>query len=291
MAHDVYICYDERDLETAKNVCDALEDKGLDCWLKNRDAGVKNIVNEIMDAIKQSKVLVLLYSENSKNSNFVNNEVDIAFAQKRSILVYQIDDSKLEGGLEFFLRNKPWIKAYPNHKDKFDTLVDDTRKLVKEQKSKDRSISNIVKQHKIPVIIGLVVIVLLAAVVGFMMFNDGGSSGNATNIKTGDIKLKITDFHVDDVRKEKTDWNYSYYVGGTISPSPGEKDGCKIVTDFYDKSGSLVETVETPFEDAQKVSSGFLLGSTVSDTNDIKVADVQLINRENVIIAQDESQI
>lgn len=55
MAHDVYICYDERDLEVAKNVCDALESNGLECWLKNRDAGVKNIVNEIMDAIKSPK--------------------------------------------------------------------------------------------------------------------------------------------------------------------------------------------------------------------------------------------
>ena len=290
MAHDVYICYDERDLEIAKDVCDSLEDSGLECWLKNRDAGVHNIVNEIMNAIKKSKVMVLLYSKNSKNSNFVNNEVDIAFAQKRSILVYQIDDSKLEGGLEFFLRNKPWIKAYPNPEDQFDKLTQDTAKLVKEQKSKDRSVVNVVKQHKIPVIIGIVVLILIAAVAGYMMVNDSGSAGT-TNLKAGDIKLNITDFHVDDVRKENTDWNYSYYVGGTISPAPGEKDGCKISADFYDKSGNLVETVETPFEDAQKVSSGFLLGSTVSDTNDIKMADVQLINRDNVIIAEDDSVI
>lgn len=288
MAHDVYICYDERDLEIAKNVCDSLEDNGLECWLKNRDAGVHNIVNEIMNAIKKSKVMVLLYSKNSKNSNFVNNEVDIAFAQKRSILVYQIDDSKLEGGLEFFLRNKPWIKAYPNPESQFDKLATDTAKLVKEQKSKDRRVLNVVKQHKIPVIIGIVVLIVIAAVAGYMMTGD---SGTTSNLKAGDIELKITDFHVDDVRKENTDWNYSYYVGGTISPAPGEKDGCKISTDFYDKSGNLVETVETPFEDAQKVSSGFLLGSTVSDTNDIKMADVQLINRDNVIIAEDDSVI
>ena len=291
MAHDVYICYDERDLEMAKDVCESLEDNGLECWLKNRDAGVHNIVNEIMNAIKQSKVMVLLYSKNSKSSNFVNNEVDIAFAQKRSILVYQIDDTKLEGGLEFFLRNRPWIKAYPNPEEKFDKLAEDTQKLVREQKSKDRSISNVIKEHKIPVIIGIVVLLLLVAVAGYMMMGNGMGSGNATNIKAGDIEVKITDFHVDDVRKEKTDWNYSYFVGGTISPAPGEKDGCVIVADSYDKSGNLVETVETPFEDAQKVSSGFLLGSTVSDANDIKVVDVQLVTKGNIIIAQDDSEI
>ena len=107
MAHDVYICYDERDLETAKSVCDVLEDNGVECWLKNRDAGVKNIVNEIMDAIKKSKVMVLLYSKDSKNSNFVNNEVDIAFAEKRSILVYQID----ENDYKISLRAKDYMEV------------------------------------------------------------------------------------------------------------------------------------------------------------------------------------
>jgi hypothetical protein len=293
MAHDVYICYDERDLEIAKSVCDVLEDNGLECWLKNRDAGVKNIVNEIMDAIKRSKVMVLLYSKDSKNSNFVNNEVDVAFAQKRSILVYQIDDSKLEGGLQFFLRNKPWIKAYPNPEDKFDVLVEDTRKLVKEQKAKDRNITNVLKKYKFP-IIGVVAVLLIVCVLGFTMYNPGTVETpveNVTLTEPGAIDIKITDFHVDDVRKQKTDWNYSYFVGGTISPNPKVEDGCVIVVDYYDKSGGLVNSTETPFEDAQKVSAGFLFGSMVSDKNNIKMVDVQLINKDNVIIAQDEAII
>jgi hypothetical protein len=291
MAHDVYICYDERDLEVAKNVCDALESNGLECWLKNRDAGVKNIVNEIMDAIKKSKVMVLLYSKDSKNSNFVNNEVDIAFAQKRSILVFQIDDSKLEGGLEFFLRNKPRIEAYPNPEEKFDDLVNDTKKLVKEQRRVDGSISNIIKKHKIPIIIGAIVILLVIGVLGYMTFNGGSGDGNAALLKAGDVKLKIADFHSEDVRKQNLDWNYSFVVEGTISPTPNGQENCVIVVDFYDNEGNLVDTTETPFKDAQVVGSGLLLGSTTSDKNDIKVADVQLVNKENIIIAQDESQI
>ena len=285
MAHEVYICYDEKDVETAKDVCEALENNGLECWVKNRDAGVKDIVTEIMDAIKRNKVMVLLYSKNSKNSNYVNNEVNRAFSQKKPILVFQIDDSKLEGSLEFFLRNKPWIKAYPNPEDKFDELVVDTRKLVKSQSG----IVHFIKEHKTPVIVGVIVAILIVGVLGFMISNGGPGTTNAPQLNPGDLKLKITDFHVDDVRKQDTDWNYSYFVGGTISPAPD--GGCIIVADFYDKTGELVETVETPFEDAQKVSSGFLLGSTVSDKNDIKLVDVQLMNSENIVIAQDEAQI
>jgi hypothetical protein len=217
--------------------------------------------------------------------------VDIAFAEKRSILVYQIDKSKLEGGLEFFLRNKPWIEAYPNPEDKFDELVKDTSRMVKKQKTDDRSIINVIKNHKIPVIIGIVVVLLIVGVLGYMMYNGESGGTNATQTKAGDIKLKITDFHVDDVRKQKTDWNYSYFVAGTVSPAPSSGDKCVIVVDFYDDSGKLVDTTETPFEEAQKVSAGFLFGSTVSDKNNIKVADVQLVNKNNVIIAQDDSQV
>ncbi|MDO5810061.1 MAG: toll/interleukin-1 receptor domain-containing protein [Methanobrevibacter sp.] len=285
MAHDVYICYDEKDVETAKDVCEVLENDGLECWVKNRDAGVKDIVTEIMDAIKRNKVMVLLYSKNSKNSNYVNNEVNRAFSQKKPILVFQIDDSKLEGSLEFFLRNKPWIKAYPNPEDKFDELVEDTRKLVKGQ----GGIGHFIKEHKTHVIIGVIVAILIVGALGFMMSNGGPGGTNATQINPGDVKLKITDFHVDDVRKQNTDWNYSYYVGGTISPAP-EGSGCIIVVDFYDKTGELVETTETPFEDAQKVSSGFLFGSSVSDKKDIGMVDVQLMDN-NIVIAQDEAQI
>ena len=85
MAHDVYICYDEKDVETAKDVCEVLENDGLECWVKNRDAVVKDIATEIMDAIKSNKVMVLLYSKNCKNSNYVNNEVNRAFSQKKPI--------------------------------------------------------------------------------------------------------------------------------------------------------------------------------------------------------------
>ena len=219
------------------------------------------------------------------NSNFVNNEVNRAFAEKKSILVFQIDDSKLEGGLEFFLKNKQWIKAYPNPEDKFEELSSKTEKLVKE----NSGIVHFVKEHKTPVIIGVIVLILIIAAAGFMMNNGVGNGTTTSQLKAGEVKLKITDFHVDDVRKEDTDWNYSYFVGGTISPS--EADGCIIVVDFYDKTGKLVDTTETPFEDAQKVSSGFLFGSTVSDTNDIKFVDVQLVNNENIILAEDDSQI
>ena len=176
MAHDVYLSYDEKDLETALNVCETLESNGLKCWMKNRDVDDDNRVRAIIKAIKQTRVLLLIHSKNSKSSKFINNEVNEAFDADKSFLVYYIDDSKLEGGLEYFLKTKPSVNAYPNPEEKNDILIKLTKNLVKKQKRQDGSIKNIINKNKKAVAIGVIALVVLVAAVGFMMFNGNGTA-------------------------------------------------------------------------------------------------------------------
>ncbi|WP_405292955.1 toll/interleukin-1 receptor domain-containing protein [Methanobrevibacter sp.] len=289
MAHDVYLSYDEKDLDTALNVCETLESNGLKCWMKNRDVDSDNRVRSIIKAIKQSRLLLLVHSKNSKHSKFINNEVNEAFDADRSFLVYHIDDSELSDNLGFFLNAKPKINAYPNPEEKNDVLIRNAKNLVKKQRKEDRKISNIIKDNKKSVAIGIIALVVIVAVAGFMMFNGEGTSSAPVNV--GDFKIQITDFNKEDVSKQDFDWNYSYSVVGSISPTPDKNSGLSIVVDFYDKTGKLVEEKETPFEDAQISGSGLLFGSVGSDKNDISYVDVQLVNSDDVIIAQDDSQI
>lgn len=289
MAHDVYLSYDEKDLDTALNVCKTLESNGLKCWMKNRDVDGDNRVKSIIKAIKSTRILLLIHSKNSKTSDFINNEVNEAFDADRSILVYFSDDSELEGNLKFFLDAKPNVKAYPNPEEKNDVLIEKTKKLVENQRKKDNSLSNVIGKNKKIIAVCLIVAVVIVAAVGFMMFN-AESSGNSTPVNVGDFKLKITDFNREDVSKQDLDWNYSYSVIGTISPSQDKQSGIVIVVDFYDQTGKLVNTTETPFEDAQIVGSGFLFGSMGSNQKDISYVEVQLVNSDKVIVAQDDSQ-
>lgn len=284
MAHDVYLSYDETDLETALDVCETLENSGLKCWMKTRDVDGDSRVQAIIKAIKESKVLLLIHSKNSQHSKFINNEVNEAFDADRSFLVYYIDDYKLDGSLEFFLKTKPSINA-DEHSN---LLVKNTKNLVNKQKREDRKLSNVIKKNKKAVAIGIVALIVIVAAVGFMMFNSNQTSSEPVNV--GDYKLKITDFTREDVRKQDLGWNYSYSVVGSISPTPNNS-GLKIVVDFYDKTGSLVESSETQFEDAQISGSGYLFGSIGYGKKDISYVEVQLIDNEDIIIAQDDSQI
>jgi len=285
MAHDVYLCYDENDQKIANEICTLLESNRMKCWIKSRDAGVKHMVDEIMESINESKLMVLIFSESSKNSNFVNTEVDFAFSGRIPILIYKIDDSAIEGGLELFLKNRPVIDSHEDPKGKFDKLVEDASKIVKENKPP------FYITYKIPIIIAVAVI--LIAAVGVFVFHpfDGGTDEvSDVQIDPGNISLNITDFKVEDVRKQSSSWNYSYFVEGTVNPVPANSK-CKIIADFYDESGTLVESTETLVSDAQKIGSGFVLGSATSDKNNIKLVDVQVVDANNIILAQSESRL
>ena len=130
MGHEVYICYSSKDKVTADAICHILEENKFKCWIKPRDVGVKHIAEEITDAIRASEIMVLVFSENAKQSNYVNTEVDMAFSSNKPIIVFKIDNTNLDGGLEFFLENKHWLDAYPNPGREFRNLVIDVAKLL-----------------------------------------------------------------------------------------------------------------------------------------------------------------
>lgn len=288
MSQDVYICYDANDQEFANKVCNVLEKNGLSCWIKSRDVGVNDIIDEINNAIDKSRVMLLIYSEYSKDSNVVNTEVDFAFSGDMPVLIYKIDDSKFGGGFPFFIEDNQVIDAHEDVESKFDELVSTISPLVKKQKAKERSISYIIKKHKKPIIIGIaLIVVVVAGIFAYMNFVNHADDKNTVPLNPGDVKINVTDFHVDDVRKKGYSWNYSYFVGGIISPEPVGK--YVISCDFYDNTGKLVNTTETKISDIQRVNDGYLLGSDVSGSKDIKRVEVSLVDANNRVIAQDEA--
>ena len=290
MSHDVYISYDSNDLEIANKICSVLEKNALSCWIKSRDVGVNDIIDEINSAIDKSKVMLLIYSQFSKDSNIVNTEVDFAFSQDMPVLIYKIDDSKFEGGFSFFMEDNQLIDAHEDVESKFEELVLTVSRLVKQQKSKERSFSYIVKKHKKPIIAAIaLIVVVIACIFAYMTFVDQAADENTVPLNPGDVKINVTDFHVDDVRKKGYSWNYSYFVGGIISPEPVGK--YVVSCDFYDKTGNLVNTTETEISDIQRVNDGYLLGSDVSGTKDIKRVEVNLIDANDRVIAQGEAEL
>ena len=115
MAHDVFISHSSKDKITADAICHALEQNRISCWIAPRDVrGGHTYGAEIIEAIEECAVLVLLFSENSNNSEDVKNEIQNAFASKKIIIPYRMDDSEMDNEMKYFLSRKHWIEAYPD---------------------------------------------------------------------------------------------------------------------------------------------------------------------------------
>lgn len=124
MNHEVFICYDPKDEEISTDISNLFESNNIKTWVKSKDYGDDDSVHVISDAIRASDAFVLIYSENSKNSNFVKTEIDIAFSSNVPILIYKIDESGIDEKLGFYLKDKPTIESF-NPKEKYPVLLND----------------------------------------------------------------------------------------------------------------------------------------------------------------------
>ena len=134
MDHDVFISYSTKDKQTADAICHVLEQNNLKCWIAPRNIrGGVNYADEIMDGLKNAKIVVLVFSKDSQESPYVNNEIYTAFINNKPIISFKIDETMPEKKLEFYLKNKHWLEAYPNPEDVFETLVNDALHLCEHQ--------------------------------------------------------------------------------------------------------------------------------------------------------------
>lgn len=96
------------------------------------------------------------------------------------MVVYNIDDSKLDGNLEDLLKEKHWLDAYPNPTSEFETLIKDTSKLlnkpidkpvitpnIKISNSEDAEKNKINKKRIILIALIPILIVIIAIIIKF----------------------------------------------------------------------------------------------------------------------------
>jgi len=115
MAHDIFISYSNKNETTANAICNVLETNGIRCWISNRDCQPgKYYPDEILNAIKNCKIFVLVYSRHIKYSKDVLKEVQLAFEYEKIIIPYRIENIDLEE-YKYNLAGTHWIDAYPNH--------------------------------------------------------------------------------------------------------------------------------------------------------------------------------
>lgn len=119
MAHDVFISYSSKDKNIADAVCSYLENKKIRCWIAPRDIlPGQEWSGAIVEAIENSRILVLILSEGSNNSKQVLQEVERALSKGSLILPFRVEDVEPSKSLEYFIGKEHWLDAITNPLEK-----------------------------------------------------------------------------------------------------------------------------------------------------------------------------
>jgi formylglycine-generating enzyme required for sulfatase activity len=131
MNHDVFISYSSKNKQTANAICHVLEQNKIKCWIAPRDISIGEKYGDVIErAIRSCKVFIIVFSKESSLSFWVESELNIAFTDRRVIMPFRIDNTKIEGEMRLILNNKHWIDAYPLPDVHFAELVSAVAKQV-----------------------------------------------------------------------------------------------------------------------------------------------------------------
>jgi sugar lactone lactonase YvrE len=134
MAHDVFISHSTKDIALADAICAALEaGKKIKCWIAPRDIipGDK-WASAIVEAIDNSRIMVLIFSQNSNNSEDVLNELLLAKDSGVLIIPFRIEDILPKGEMEYYLKRTHWLDAAdPPTEKQIQKLVETVNRLLK----------------------------------------------------------------------------------------------------------------------------------------------------------------
>jgi adenylate cyclase len=106
----VFISYASQDAAVANAVVENLERRGIKCWIAPRDVTPgSQYADEIVGAINDSKIFVLVLSEHAVASSHVGREIERAASKRRRIIVLRTDAAPLTRSFEYFLSESQWI--------------------------------------------------------------------------------------------------------------------------------------------------------------------------------------
>ncbi|MBR5780784.1 MAG: TIR domain-containing protein [Bacteroidales bacterium] len=131
MKYDVFISYSSRNQKVVEAICAYLEQHKVRCFVAYRDIP-KGVVwaEAIVEALDESKMMVVVFSEEFNKSDQVNREIELASEDKKPILTFRISDTMFKGAKKYYLKNINWIDAFPNPENLFDSLLNNVNKLI-----------------------------------------------------------------------------------------------------------------------------------------------------------------
>jgi hypothetical protein len=116
MAHDVFISHARKDKKIADAICEKLESAEMRCWIAPRDISPgEDWTDATRKAIRSSRVMVLVFSENANAAPHIEREIAHAFYTGRTIIPFRLAETLLRRDFLFYLDDVRWFDAFGPH--------------------------------------------------------------------------------------------------------------------------------------------------------------------------------
>jgi hypothetical protein len=126
MPHEVFISHSTKDKPAADEVCAALEERNIRCWIAPRDIMPgADWSASIVQAIRGSRIVLLILSAHANASAQIKREVECASNAGATLVPLRIEEVMPNASLEYFLCNIQWLDAAaPPLKDHLPSVVE-----------------------------------------------------------------------------------------------------------------------------------------------------------------------
>jgi hypothetical protein len=113
VAAAVFISHSSRDKKVAETLCQALEARGLTCWISSRDIGPgENFQEAIVKALRGARAMVLVFTANANNSDEIKKEMALASQNRLAIIPVRVEDVMPSDAFAYEFATRQWVDVF-----------------------------------------------------------------------------------------------------------------------------------------------------------------------------------
>jgi hypothetical protein len=123
MAADIFVSFASKDVRVAMTLCSALESRGFTCWISARDIEPgANFQSAIVRALRQAKIMLLVFTANSNASEEMTKELALASQNKMIVIPLRVEDVTPNDAFAYEFATRQWIDVFADWEAAIDQL-------------------------------------------------------------------------------------------------------------------------------------------------------------------------
>jgi hypothetical protein len=124
MTANIFISFASKDVRGAMTLCTALENRGFKCWISARDIQPgENFQIAIVRAIRQAKIMLLVFTANSNASEEMTKELALASQQKMIVIPLRVEDVTPSDAFAYEFATRQWIDFFADWESAIEQLT------------------------------------------------------------------------------------------------------------------------------------------------------------------------